>query len=190
MKVKFIILVLATILSVSSFARDFYAFADATQNKTQSSDSQYLNDFSDSGYNLGVGYAFSEMFSLELAYKDMFSVSQDVDVLLHFYSSLSSELNAIQVSAIANHRLNEKLGFYGRLGISEIKHKYSYEQYVPSNQTREADSGSDRYSKPMIGVGLDYSLNNQLGLRVEYNLYSKIEDTAISSFSAGVYFNF
>lgn len=190
MKTKFTIFLLTTSLSTVSFAKDLYVFADLTQNKTKASDSQYLDNLSDSGYNLGIGYAFSNMFSAEITYRDIFSASKEINNILHFYSSFSSEVSAIQISAIARHDLSEKLGVYGRLGLSEVKNEYSYSQYIPMTQSRETDAGSEKYTTEVIGVGADYALNNQWGLRMEYSIYSKIEGATMSSFGGGIYFNF
>lgn len=158
-------------VSFPAFAEGFYAAGELGQAKWKlDSESE-----SDTSFGIAGGYKFNDIVAVELGYRDLGSVSDsDED------GKFSVGFTALQLSVIANAAINDKVGIYGRLGMADLKFKYS----------ALGDSGSRSKSKAVFGVGASYAVSQTVSLFVEYDQYAKYEDLKISNFSVGAKFQF
>src|SRR4051812_37856417 len=159
MKKQFLALGFCTVLAVPAFAEGIYVFGDLGQSRVGG---DYIDSETNTSYSLGLGYAFNKTFALEVAYRDIGKINLNNDQ----YSRIDYDGHAIQASLIAKYPINDKFNIFGRLGFAGVTYDYSFQNLnVPENHF----SHSDEQNKGVFGIGLDYSINEHVSLRTEYN---------------------
>lgn len=134
-------------------------------------------DSDDSGFNLGGGYRFNENISLEAAYQDYGTLTGPVgdcppgSTCLFALLRPAVDAAAVSVSFVGSFRINDRLGGYGRLGLTHW-------EFTGTNSSAFDDSGEDLH----YGLGLFWSFDDRWRLFAEYTRV----DFGLDSISAGV----
>jgi len=90
--------------------------------------------------------------------------------------------------------INESFSLFGKLGVINAKVESSVRATGPGRSA--SASVSSTKLTPTYGIGATYNVNKQLGIRVEYELFSKLGDANktgeadVSVLSAGVAYKF
>lgn len=144
---------LAVLFSVSSpvFAEEPQPYY-LTLGAVLESDFEFAGDLNGleeegSGYYIGAGKAFTEMFSLEVAYTDANDYSNNAGQV--------SEVNMIELSSITSFTNDAALSPYIRVGL--------YHANADVNNSPGTDETGFLY-----GVGLDYEFSEGNALRLDF----------------------
>lgn len=134
----------------------------------------------DTAFSLAGGYKFNLPFkdtlALELGYRNLGGLNWDNGLATN-----KVELSALQFSVLANHSLNEQIGFYGRLGYADVK----------ISATSVADGfNSASNNKLFGGVGARYAITPHFGAYLEYDKYEKIGAVKVSGVLLGLDYQF
>jgi len=123
----------------------------------------------DTAFSVAGGYTFDLPFkdtlAIELGYRDLGGFSRsDEDV------KATLVLTVTQLSFLASHKINDSLSFYGRAGIADMQIGASYKD--------DFNSESDSLSKDraVLGIGGRYTLNQHVGIYLEYDRYQDFDD--------------
>lgn len=130
-------------------------------------------DTHDTGYKLFGGYRFNGNFGIEGSYVDF-----GKEKFNWTYSPVESgsgtvAAKAFAVAATGRLPLGNAIALLGKLGVASTQIKYreswsqpGYSENISRNRTSTV---------PVFGLGAEYALSNNLGLRAEYELYGKVK---------------
>jgi len=110
------------------------------------------------------GYQFNPNLAVEGGYVDLGKATADHTTGGGTTQDYSSKLSAWQASVIGSVPVADKVSLYGRLGAARLQDKWS----------DGSSSGTAHKTKPLIGVGVKYDINEKVALRGEYTDYGKI----------------
>ena len=181
MKKQFLALGLFTVIAVPAFAEGIYVFGDIGQSKIEIDWSNHSE--SNTSYSLGLGYAFNKNFAFEVGYRDLGKITLFTDE----FATANSDGSVIQASLLAKYPINDKVNIFGRLGFAGVTYDYKYQAFANSDNHF---SSSDEQNKGVFGIGADYSINEHLSLRTEYNQYGKFESLETSTLTVGAVYSF
>jgi OOP family OmpA-OmpF porin len=127
-----------------------------------------------------LGYKFNQYFGVEAQYTGIGKVTDNVGG--------SAKADALSLSAIGYLPLNDEFNLYGKLGVATIKSKVS-SSLSPMNDATQTDA--------TYGIGAQYNLNKEFGMRMGLDHYNAAIDTNNGSknvnanvVSVGVIYNF
>lgn len=179
-------------LTLPAMAENFYILGDVGQGKMEvdgDNDSTYSK--TTTAYSFGAGYEFNQFFALELAYRDMGSVSDRgsymEDGIQYNYRDKASA-SALQASIVGKLPISEEFSVFGRLGVGKIDIDYDSSESGGGSSWSGSDSASK--SKALFGVGASYKISQQVELRAEYNQFAKWDDTKLSGLTVGATYHF
>lgn len=142
-----------------------------------------LTDKEGSAYKLTLGYQALPWLGVELDYVDLgkFANSYEFSGLGRFTRQGRYELDGFNLSAVITHPIDEKLSLHGRLGAFRSNYKYSetgenFPAFQPSSEPPihrfvAPDLKDTSFS---FGVGGLYKVNANLGVRLDWDRYTKI----------------
>ena len=152
-------------------------------------------DDKDTGFKIGAGYMFTPNFGLEGGWVDLGKATITVSgpggtARSDFKSS------GLFVAGIVSGPINNQFSVFGKLGFvnatSELSISASGPGFpVPANFSDKATKVSG-----MLGLGVQYDINRQMGIRAEYELFQALGDSNAtteadaSMLSIGVVFRF
>ncbi len=104
----------------------------------------------DSSKSLGLlgGYSFNESFAAEVAYIDFGSESG---------GGITSKSSAVSISGVVSLPINKQFAVFSKLGLAST--------------TYESQGDSESKSDLTFGVGGQFNVNKQVGIRAGYDLY-------------------
>jgi OOP family OmpA-OmpF porin len=187
MKKQIFAAVLCSSLSLPSFAAGVYVFGAFERNKAEADIEGFTLSETDNGYGFGLGYQINNTLAVEFAYRDMLSLSSG-ESYEDFEYRENVDITALQLSMLARYPLNKKVNVYGRLGVGKVEIDSEYREIDWGGTYIE--SSSESKNKAVFGVGGSYAFTEQLGARLEYNQFAKIEETTLSSISLALTYNF
>lgn len=167
---------LSSILAVPAFAADSGPFvALDIQNWSVTNNDPLGNPAV--GLRIGGGYHFTPNFGAEIDYAQSGSSSS--------FFGISDKVSSLQAAAVGTYPINDMFDVYAKLGMAANKVTLS----------GPATCNSCSKTSFMYGVGGQYNINKQVGIRLEYeNLgnatNSGSNDLAASTISVGVVYNF
>lgn len=169
-------LAIAVLLSVfvagTAVAADtgFYAGVNAGSTKID-----YGAHESTTGFSLFGGYSFNENFGAEAAYINFGSK----DYLLGAYSAKSS---GFSLSGVGSYPFNDQFSVFAKLGFASTKLEESLLGLTASSTKSDVT----------WGVGAQFNINNQVGIRAGYDRYKLGNSVTVnqSLTSVGVVFKF
>jgi len=145
-------------------------------------------------WRLQLGYRFNDYFALEGGYIDLGQAKYNAS-----YDSSGSAAGKFRAGgpdllALGMLPVARNLSLFGELGVVDAKVKSQLAATAP------AAAASDKYSKtevrPIYGVGAQYDLTDQLGLRVSYERVTglgdkhRLGDMDVDMYSAGIAYRF
>ncbi|GAB3267585.1 porin family protein [Chitinimonas naiadis] len=180
MKKQFSLLAIAAVLAAPAFADNFYAGGDIGRSKIEADlGNGYSASKNDTAWSVFAGYQFHTNFAAEVGYRDLGKIE---DRAGNNYDQVKAR--AVQASLIGILPVSNEFSVFGRLGLASIKGEgegrfgnYTY-------------SSSETKTKGLFGIGARYAVTKELGLRAEYNQYSKIEDVKLSTLTIGADYRF
>jgi len=196
---KITVLVAATLMasilgSPSAEAGPYYITVNAGLSKLKDFCSSPAAGFtckdSASAYGLDGGYQFSDMFGLELAYAN-YGTPETSGLLFGSNLKVTEEISGLRFSGTATFPLSNSFAFTGKLGVSRNSlNVISTVTPGPVIPAYTASSTSLAY-----GVGVKYSINESVALRVQYENLGKTGDETIgtdtlSLLTVGISYNF
>jgi OOP family OmpA-OmpF porin len=114
-------------------------------------------DTQENSWKVYGGYQFTPTWGLELGYTDLGNYR-------------GAEVESWSLAGTATLPLNQNWSLLGKLGFAR--------------NNAETPSASQK-SSTLAGVGVGYALNQNLGLRLEYEDYGKLADTGIGTDDKG-----
>ncbi len=129
------------------------------------------------GLRIGGGYRFTQNWGVEVNYAQSGSSSST--------GGLSYKASAFQVAATGTYPINPMFDVFAKLGVSA--NKLTSSGYTCSNCSK---------TSVMFGVGGQYNINQQIGVRLQYEAlgnatnYPAGNQVALSTISLGVVYAF
>ena len=158
-------------------------------------------DDSDTGFGLAGGYQVNPYFAAELAYVDLGDISYQAngtvtDGVDTFDAGLGVEQSASGpvFSILGIWPVGERFSLFGRLGFA-LMSVDADASVALDGETASESAGTDR-SNMMYGVGGEFSLNRNFGIRLGWDRYAEVGsedltgDVDIDLFSLGLRYNF
>jgi OmpA-OmpF porin, OOP family len=161
-------------------------------------------DNKDSAYRISGGYRFSPIFALEAHYTDLGEYSSESSALLApnvGAGTIAGKFKAsgFGVDALVGAPLAQGFSIYGRVGVMRAKVEADFASTGTIFVTPTAGSRASRSANTTAynyGVGLQYDINKQIGIRAEGQRYNKLgnDETGgklkLDVFTIGAVFNF
>ena len=141
-------------------------------------------------YGLDVGYQFSDMFGLELAYAN-YGSPKTSGLVSGSNLEVTEEISGLRFSGTASFPISNSFAFTGKLGVARTSlNNISTVTPGPVIPNYTAHTTSLAY-----GVGVKYNINQSVALRVQYENLGKIGDETtgtdtLSLLTLGVSYNF
>lgn len=145
----------------------------------QASVDEGIVDDDDTAFKIFGGYGFSEYFAIEIGYADLGSFTARP---ITAPPGLTFDFDVSTVYANAVGLIPFTRNFYGfaKVGVNRWDADIAI-----ADLTGDDDSGTDLTA----GIGVQYLLNNQFGLRGEFERF-EVDDADIDLWSFGVLFRF
>jgi OOP family OmpA-OmpF porin len=116
------------------------------------------NDNREDSWKLYAGYQFDRTWGMEVAYTDLGQYR-------------GADVESWSLAGTGTMPLNEKWALLGKLGAS-------------ANRTDFAGGGD--HTALLVGLGVSYSMNKNMGLRLEYEDFGKLSDVGNDSHGKNV----
>lgn len=165
---------------------------------TSMSPNQTDRETSRTGYKLQLGYEFSPFFAIEGGYIDLGKTTDSTSyatkvayypfgttVNFHLDSDgqggslrRTKSISGWNIAGVGIYPVNKQLSLFGKLGLIDAKVKYSATATGPFATTFASTDTVESNWKGYYGVGAAFFPNadNDLGIRFEYERFSKIGD--------------
>jgi OOP family OmpA-OmpF porin len=170
------ILIFALIFSFSLPASSEHMYGAISIGNTSETDLSGLGQTaSGMSYSVLFGFHLNKKFAYELGYSSLLSNATVANV------TTKKTLRGIEVAGVASYPIDEQYSLFGRLGYANMDPSYS------SGPLVETDVGF------VYGVGAQYELSKQIGIRAGYNIYnftSRSGDSIENNAYASVQYNF
>lgn len=110
------------------------------------------------------------------------------------FSSATLDVTSVQLSALGKMPVGDDFYLFGRLGFAQLEREFSYwgEFFSEDGGDSSAYSTSESKTstKALFGLGMGYSVINNVDLRAEYLQHAKWDGATVSSLSLGVTYSF
>ena len=161
MKKIAIAMLLSAVVAAPSVAADMYVGVNVGSAKIDASNLDSTTSFALLG-----GYTFNEYFAAEIGYTDF--GSKDYQDPAGPFSVKSSAWN---ISGVGSYPFNEQFSVFAKLGIASA--------------TTDTSGSSTSKSDLTYGIGGQFNVNKQVGIRLGYDVY-KVADPTSSTFNENV----
>ena len=130
------------------------------------------------GLRIGGGYHFTRNIGVEVDYAKSGDTAS--------YLGAKYNVSSVQAAAVGTYPINDMFDVYAKLGVASNKISLTGPGAI-CNSCSKTDL--------MYGVGGQYNVNKQIGIRLEYVPLGKASNTGtydlgVSTLSAGVIYNF
>jgi OmpA-OmpF porin, OOP family len=148
-------------------------------------------DDTDTAFRVFGGYMFNKHFGVELGYADLGKLTITGALPPFGTVSASLKVKAFDLVAVGVLPIGDKFSVYGKLGMYRADSDLS-----ASSTTGLSGSTSDNNTDITGAIGAGYNFTKNLGIRAEYQRYSKVgSDNSggegdIDVFSIGVVWHF
>jgi len=141
-------------------------------------------DDDDTAWKATVGYQFTPNWGVEAFYAD-FGKAEINGAISGVPVSTEADLYGFGAAAVGTIPLTEQFSVFGKIGML-VDWDIDYSGSIGSPGT-SFDFDEDGSSDVMYGIGVDYSINEKISIRAEYEYFDEIE---VDFFSAGVTYKF
>lgn len=200
---KAVVMLAGLLVAGAASAQGFYVGGNLGQSRT-SFGSEFRGatpgdvtsyDKSDMAYKLFAGYEINKYFAVEGGYADLGDPQVNV-TYVGGWDKMTQESSAWFVVGKGTLPINEQFNVFGKLGVSRNKVKS-----IGTDNTGGKDTVSDSRMEAVYGVGAEYNVTKQVGVRMEYENFGKFGDynaatgngtgrTKTSLWSVGVSYKF
>jgi OOP family OmpA-OmpF porin len=172
MKKIFTVALVSSLISMPAFAADQGLYVSADM-QTYSLTNRGTASNPSAGFRIGGGYHFTPNIAAEVGYVSSGNGTST--------SGSSYKVTAMQIAAVGSYPINGDFDVIGKLGVS-------------SNEVDFATCNTCSKSDLMYGIGAQYKINQQFGVRLQYESMGNVTSgtTAVSAtnFSIGGIYNF
>ena len=145
-------------------------------------------DESDTAWRFFGGYQFSRTLALEFGYADLGAAGASGAVGVTPVQA-RAEVQAWDLVGVLSFPVNEQFSFFGKLGV------YRAETDARVDVAGVTVAANEKNSAWTYGLGAQYDLTRNLGLRAEFQQYANVGGSAtgeddVSVFSVGALFRF
>ncbi|GGY81771.1 hypothetical protein GCM10011613_28090 [Cellvibrio zantedeschiae] len=178
--------------TLPAMADNFYVLGDVGSGKVEvDAGDDYTFSKSDTSYSFGAGFDINKFFAVELAYRDLGSVSDRgsyTEAGINYNYRDKTSATALQASVVGSLPISEDFSLFGRVGVAKID--VDYDSVETSGNSSWSDSDSESKTKALLGVGASYKITPQIALRAEYSQFAKWDDTKLSAVTIGATYHF
>jgi OmpA-OmpF porin, OOP family len=157
MKKIAIAVLLSVTVAAPAVAADMYVGVNIGSAKIDASNLDSTTSFALLG-----GYTFNEYFAAEVGYTDFGSKD---------YSGFNLKSSAWSISGVGAYPFNEQFSVFAKLGVAST--------------TTDTSGTSTSKSDLTYGIGGQFNVNKQVGIRLGYDVY-KVADPTSSTFNENV----
>jgi OOP family OmpA-OmpF porin len=156
----------------------WYAGGSVGQSSSAVCDFAFGAECDDQGtaYRVFAGYQVNRYLSLELGYQQL----GDVTMTLAPGATQTLETTLFDLVVLGTLPLTQRLGAYGKLGIYRANNEVKSNN-IPGFVDQKLESNGLTY-----GVGLQYDVTANLGVRIEWQEYANVIGSGIGSSNADV----
>jgi OOP family OmpA-OmpF porin len=194
-------------LASTAFADGFYGVGEVTRSSTSLDKNHFNNDLSANGasglssstndtgnqWRLQGGYRFNPYLAIEAGYIDFGKAKYKAD---YAGGTAHGSLKAggVDVVALASLPLNDSFSVFGKGGLVFANVKSSLSADGPASLASE--NNSTRVIRPLLGVGANYKLTQNVDLRADFDHVSNLGKSGTTGkmndnmFSLGAAYNF
>src|SRR4051812_44121534 len=155
---------------------------------------QYGDDKTDSAYKIYGGWRFNPMWALEGGYADFGKAHRTLTPVAPTPGTATGTVDnsAWFFAGKGTFAVTPNVGIFGKAGVTRNHTKASFVSTIaPATQRL----GNKTKTGPMIGVGVEYALNRNMGLRFEFEDFGKFGDSGtldskVHLWSAGLTYAF
>jgi len=130
-------------------------------------------DDSDTAFKVFGGYGFSNNFAVEFGYADLGEFTQrnpassfNVDI----------ESSAIFAELVGSAKIHDRVDVFAKLGVAY------WDTELTVFGSGVSASGDENSLDPVIGIGFDFRVGEQLGIRLEWEQYQNVgEGTGVAA---------
>ncbi|MBB3211506.1 OOP family OmpA-OmpF porin [Herbaspirillum sp. Sphag1AN] len=154
---------------------------------------------SGTGVKLYGGYQFNNIWAVEFEYVEFGTSTYKTHASAYPSNEIRITSSGIGISGVGNLPLSNEFSVFGKLGaltrFSRVHGQKDYVEGGPENQITSQTYKSTSIA-PMLGLGAEYHLTQNVSLRAEYEYFgkSKLKDTDFKLgnelLSIGVRYNF
>lgn len=150
-------------------------------------------DKTDTAYKIQLGYRFNQNFAVEGGYVDLGKGKYSAG-FTGGNANANVKASGVNIAALGILPLNESFSVFGKLGFINAKVEQTVSATGPGGSA--SDSVNATKWKTNWGIGATYNVNKQLGIRFEYEQFSKLGDSNktgesdVNLLSAGVVYKF
>lgn len=131
------------------------------------------------GWKGYVGYQFNNYLAIEAAWMDAGTFEEAPG-----YYNANIDLDGYSASIVGLWPINDELSTFVKAGMYfwslEGEVDYGYQKI----------SGSDEGSDLLLGLGIQYFVSDNIGIRAEWEYINDVSDSSVSFISAGVLYQF
>lgn len=192
MKKQILLVSVLSALALPVMADGFYLFGDVGQGKLESDlgdDTVYKKN--STAYALGAGYEANKFVAVEVAYRDLGSISETYSETFGgttYTGSDKLDYTVFQASVIGKLPVSDVVNVYGRLGVGRIS--FDWTETYSGGSYHDSDSSTETKTKALLGLGASYNITPDIALRAEYSQFAKWDDIKLSSLTVGVTYSF
>lgn len=173
---------MAAVLATAAFFSSATAQAQGSYLKLGIGESKYENSLvekNDLATSIAYGFSFDKSLGLELGYVNFGTLKELTSV-----SSHSVQREAFYLAGVKSLPLTNELSVVGKLGLAfnRYEEKFSIPFFDGAESTTK--------TRPMVGVGAQYALNNQMSGVLEYQYFGKLNDVKASALTLGLTYGF
>lgn len=177
-------------VTLPALADNFYVLGDVGQGKMEvDAGGDYTFSKTSTTYSFGAGYDINKFFAVELAYRDLGSVTDRGSFPDGGVYRDKQSATAFQASVVGSLPISDEFSLFGRVGVGKIDADSDYTE-TGGGLDSYSESHSESKTKGLLGVGASYKITPEIALRAEYNQYAKWDDTKLSAFTVGATYHF
>jgi hypothetical protein len=123
------------------------------------------------GWKAYAGYRFDPTWGIELGYHNLGNKFEETLATAGGSATAHADVNSWYTAGTATFGVADRFALIGKLGLA--RHSASIDRVCVGATTCTTPRGSDRWGV-VAGIGAEYALTGQYGIRLEYEDYGKI----------------
>ncbi len=146
-------------------------------------------DDSDLGWKFFAGFNFNQYFGIEMAYVDLgeAEASSVITAPTAGTAAIAAEADGFSFAAVGRYPLSNNIDVFGKVGV--FAWDVEGTGNVTSGATTVALNGDTDGTDVMFGVGGEYEITKNIGVRAEWERY-KLDSDDVDLFSIGLEYDF
>jgi OOP family OmpA-OmpF porin len=136
------------------------------------------------GFTIGAGYRFNRYVALEANYVDLGTATASIDVISPAVFNVKEDIHATgeTLDVLGSIPVSQRVSLFGKLGLFD----YNIKETLSSNVAIPLQNLSTNGSTYDLGVGVEISFTDRLGLRAGLTQYHKVGDSSTGQQNLGL----